>query len=244
MQVFQRGIDRREVLLHDGFAALAVGLLDRVLDLLDRFVLGQHAADGEEARLHDGVDTAAHAGRFGHFVAVDHEELQLLLDDVFLHVARQLGPHFVGTVHAVQQEHAAGRRVLQDVILFEEHPLVAADEVGRGDQIRRVNGPRTKAQMRGGQRAGLLGVIDEVALRVIGRLFADDLDRVLVRADRAVGTEAVEHRAHHIGRFGAERPDRHSRLVKVTSSMMPTVKWFFGLPAWPVRRTPPSPSRA
>ena len=151
MQVFQRRIDRREVLLHHRLAALAVGLLDRVLDLLDGFILGQHAADGEEARLHDGVDAPAHARVFRHLVAVDDEELQLLVDDVLLHVARQFVPHFVGTVHAVQQERAAGHRILQNVILLEEHPLVARHKVRRGDEVRRVNGARAKAQVRSRQ---------------------------------------------------------------------------------------------
>ena len=50
----------------------------------------QHAADGEEAGLHDGVDAAAHAGIVGHLVAVDHVELELLVDDLPLHRARQV----------------------------------------------------------------------------------------------------------------------------------------------------------
>jgi hypothetical protein len=46
---------RRRSSSDDGLAALAVGLLDGLLDgsMASR---GQHAADGEEAGLHDGVD--------------------------------------------------------------------------------------------------------------------------------------------------------------------------------------------
>ena len=40
---------------------LAVGLLDRLLDLRDRLLARQHAGDREEAGLHDRVDAAAHA---------------------------------------------------------------------------------------------------------------------------------------------------------------------------------------
>jgi len=54
----------RVVLLYDDLAAPAVGISDRLLDLLDGFVLGQHTGDGEEAGLHDGVDAATHAGVF------------------------------------------------------------------------------------------------------------------------------------------------------------------------------------
>ena len=87
VEMVERRVHRREVLLHDAFAALAVGLLDGVLDGRDGFVARQHAADGEEAGLHDGVDALAHAGLLGHFVAVDDVELQLLLDDLLLHRA-------------------------------------------------------------------------------------------------------------------------------------------------------------
>ena len=69
---------RRQSSLHNCFAALAVGLLDRLLDLRDGFFARQHAADGKEAGLHDGVDARAHPGFARDRVAVDHIELDLL----------------------------------------------------------------------------------------------------------------------------------------------------------------------
>ena len=56
----QRRVDGGEVALHDRPATRAVGLLDRRLDVADRLVGGQHTGQGEEARLHDGVDAVAH----------------------------------------------------------------------------------------------------------------------------------------------------------------------------------------
>ncbi len=47
--------------------------------------------------------------------------------------------------------------------------------------------------MTGGHAAGLLGVVNEVGLNFVVGAVADNLDRVLVGANRAVGTEAVEH---------------------------------------------------
>ena len=81
---------------------------------------------------------------------------------------------------------------------------MARDEIRAGDQIGRADRLRAEAQMRHRHRAGLLRVIDEIALRVIVRLLADDLDGIFVRADRAVGTEAVEQRADDVGRFRGE----------------------------------------
>jgi len=92
VEVAEGRIHGGEILLHHAFAALAVSLLDGVLDGLDGFLARQHSADGEEARLHDGVDATAHAGLLGHIVTVDDVELQLLVDDLLLHQAGQVVP--------------------------------------------------------------------------------------------------------------------------------------------------------
>ncbi len=71
---------------------------------------------------------------------------------------------------------------------------MTGDEVGVVDQVRGVDRLFAEAEVRDGDGAGFLGVIDEVGLgKVLGGL-ADDLDGVLVGADGAVGTEAEEHR--------------------------------------------------
>ena len=57
-----------------------------------------------------GVDAAAHAGLAGHFIGIDHVEVQFLFDDVFLHFLRQVIPNFFGTIDAVEQENPAGRQ--------------------------------------------------------------------------------------------------------------------------------------
>ncbi len=77
-------IHRREVFLHHAFAAPAVGLLDRVLDSGDGFFARQHAADREEAGLHDRVDVIRHAQITRHLMRVNHIEAQPLVEDVSL----------------------------------------------------------------------------------------------------------------------------------------------------------------
>jgi hypothetical protein len=72
------------------------------------------------------------------------------------------------------------------------------------DQVGRANGPRAEPQVRCGDRAGLLRVVDEVALREVLGLLADDLDRVLVRADGAVGPETDENAAADFRRLKVE----------------------------------------
>ena len=81
---------------------------------------------------------------------------------------------------------------------------MARDEAGAADEVRRADGARSEPEMAHRHRARLLGVVDEVALRRVPRGVADDLDAVLVGADRAVRAEAVEHGAHHLGVLGVE----------------------------------------
>ena len=99
---------------------------------------------------------------------------------------------------------APGSAHFEDVLAFQEGELVAGDEVRLGDQVAGMDGLGSKAQVRDGHRAGLLGIVDEVALRVVGGLFADDFDGVLVGADRAIRAEAVEDGAHGAGLLGGE----------------------------------------
>ena len=72
---------------------------------------------------------------------------------------------------------------------------MAGDEVGVREQVRALYGIAAEAEVRLRHGARFLRVVVEVALGEIVRLFADDLDGVLVRPDRAVGAESVEQGA-------------------------------------------------
>ena len=94
-EALERVVDRREVARDDGLAALRVGLLDERLDLGDGLLGRQDAGELEEARLHDGVDPAAHAGLVGDGERVDHPEVDLLVDEQLLDAAGQVVPDLV-----------------------------------------------------------------------------------------------------------------------------------------------------
>ena len=72
---------------------------------------------------------------------------------------------------------------------------MAGDEVGFLQQERRLDRPRAEAQMRNRDGAGLLGIVDEVALRVERRIVGDDLHGVLVGSNRPVRAEPDENGA-------------------------------------------------
>ena len=193
------------VAAHHLRAALAVGLLDRLLDVRDRLLARQDAGDAEEAGLHDGVDAAAHPHLLGQRVGVDREEADLLLDHLLLQLAGQAIPDRVRGAGRVQQEDRARSGVLEHVDLVHELELMAGHEARAVHQVGGADGARARAQVRDRDRAGLLGVVDEVALDVAVGLLADDLDRVLVGADGAVRAEAVEERGGDVLALGAER---------------------------------------
>jgi hypothetical protein len=91
-----------------GAAALAVGLVDRVLDLVDRLVARQHAREGEEAGLHDRVDAPAHADVVGDLVAVDRPQLEAALAHDPLALDGQVVPELAGRVRALNSTVAPG----------------------------------------------------------------------------------------------------------------------------------------
>ncbi len=204
VEVRERLVDGLEVHPYELGALLAVGLLDRLLDLGDRFLTREDTRDREEAGLHDRVDAPAHAGAVADLVAVDHVEADLLRDDLALDLDREMVPDLVGAVRGVQEENGAGSREIEDVVLLEEPELVAGDEARGPDEVGGADRLRTEAQVRDRDPARLLRVVDEVALGEVVGLLADDLDRVLVRADGAVRAEAEEDGSRHGGRLGVE----------------------------------------
>ena len=86
--------------------------------------------------------------------------------------------------------------------------LMATDEIGLGDQIGRADRLRPETKVRNGDRAGFLRVIHEITLGMVAGVLADDLDRVLVGPDGAVGTQPVKQRPKN-----ARWLDREGRIV-------------------------------
>ena len=203
VQTVERAVDRGLVALDHLGAAAAVGLGDRRLDPLDRLLARQDSGEGEEAGLQDDVCASGEADLAGDPAGVDRVHVDVLGEDLLLHRARQRIPHLVRRARTVEQQRRAVCRGAEHVDPVEQPELVAADEAGLLHEVGSADRLRPEAEVRDGLRAGLLRVVDEVALRVQA-LVAEDLDRVLVRADRPVRAEAEEDRAHRLGRLDVE----------------------------------------
>ena len=78
----------------------------------------------------------------------------------------------------------------------DEARVVGADQITGTDSL------RPEAQVRNRHGAGLLRIVDEIALGVQRRGVADDLDGILVGTHRAVGAEAVEQSLEGVGMTG------------------------------------------
>ena len=104
---------------------------------------------------------------------------------------------------AVDEEHAARLYVAHDrEALRDVGRNMAGNEVGLVDVVRALDRLVAEAQMAHRHAAGLLRVILEVGLHVLVGVVADDLDGVLVRADRAVTAQTPELALDGAGRCG------------------------------------------
>ena len=116
-----------------------------------------------------------------------------MLSDIALGLRRHVVVQLLVAPLAVDQEDTAVLHVPDHgEALDNVGGHMAGHEVGLVDIVGRADGVIAKAQMADGHAAGLLGVVLEVRLNILVGMVADDLDGVLVRADRAVATEAPE----------------------------------------------------
>ena len=97
----------------------------------------------------------------------------------------------------------------------------ASDEVGRADRL------RAETQMRDGDGAGLLRVVDEVALRPQIRFVADDLDEFLL-APTVPSAPSPKNTARTAPAGSTSKSSSTGNESPVMSSTMPTVKWARG----------------
>ena len=100
---------------------------------------------------------------------------------------------------AVQQEGAAFFQNFDHIVAADVSRNVARNEVGSRYQPRHIDRAFSKTQVRGGDSAGLFGVVNEIRLSVHIGIVSDDFDAVFVGTDRSVGSEPPKHTAGDVG---------------------------------------------
>ena len=194
---------RADVHVHNRLALQAIGILNGKLNHAFGFVFRQYARNLEVSGLHRGIDTPTQTERLGNAQRINDVELGLLGDQGFLDSLRQPVPDLVCAKGAVQQERSPLLQRVEHFVTLKEAELMASQEVGFADQVGAADRILAETQVRDRARTGFLRVIHEVTLRVVFGCLADDLNRVLVTAYRAIGTEAPEHRSVNTGGLAA-----------------------------------------
>src|ERR1700722_680473 len=127
-QLLERAVHGLKVHLYYSVALAAVGLADRLLDVVQRLLAGQYARYRKKAGLEHRVGADAEPDVAGDLRSIDDEKTQFLVDDLLLHRKRQFNPGMVLAVRAIQQGNPAGSRDPQRILALEECKLVACDE--------------------------------------------------------------------------------------------------------------------
>ena len=189
-------VDGVAVGLDDLGTLLAVGLLDGLLHVAFRLGVRYDVGYLEERRLKNHVLALGAAGLGRDVQSVDGIHLDLLLGEQVLHGRGKLGVELLVRPLAVEQEGAALFERGDHVVHRDVSGLVASHEIRLVDEVLGMDGLIAETQVRQREAARLLGVVFEIALRVLVGVVADDLDAVLVRTHGAVAAEAVELAAH------------------------------------------------
>ena len=199
LELIQAGLDGPQVHGHHRIALAAVVVVDGGGDRRQGLPPRQHAAEREEGHLHHGVDPASHAGLAGQPRRIDLPHPQLQVPDPPALVRRQPLPGFGRIPGAVEQQGAAALQAGQGIEPYQDIPVVHGHQGGALDAVGRPDRPGSDAQVRHRDRASLFGVVHEVTLHEQGCALADNANRGLAGAHRAVAAEAVQHRPHLAG---------------------------------------------
>ncbi len=188
------GIDGVVVHLNDGVALSAEGLLGHVLHVFDSLVVGHNLGiNAEERRLENGVRPAFKSEFACDVDSVDNVEVDVLFGDVLLNLCGQeFFELFNRSSVGVDEECAALFDVARHIVAGDVGGVGALNEVCGVDEVFRLYGRIAETEVGNRDAARLLGVVEEVRLRVLVGVVADNLDGVLVCANGTVGTETVE----------------------------------------------------
>ena len=176
--MFFCGVDRVVVHLHDGVALSCEGLIRHLLHEVDRLgVRHDLLVDEEERRLQNGVRPAAEAELRRNGDRVDDIQLRVLLCEGVLDLGGQVGFElFDARPGSVEKEGTAVLEIADHVVADDVGGVVAGDEVRRVDEVFALDGRLAETEVGDGDAARLLGIIEEVCLRVHIGVVADDLD--------------------------------------------------------------------
>ncbi len=109
---------------------------------------------------------------------------------------------FRAGIFGVEEEHSAGLDAIEHVVAPNVCRIVAGYEIRLVDKVWRADLLFSEPQMGYRYPVGFLRVIHKISLGEHVRVVADDLDRILVRADGSIRAKPPEHASEGLRIFG------------------------------------------
>ncbi len=128
--ILKGGINRLLVHIDHLVTRLAVRLDNGTLDFSNGLIQGNNIGNLEEGGLHNDVDARPQAKLFTQSHPVDNIELQLFVNNLLLHIFRQIRPDIVFAKGRVQQEGCTLFGIFEHVVLFQERKVMTGNKVG------------------------------------------------------------------------------------------------------------------
>ena len=202
--VFAATVNGCIVLVNDILSLLAIALDDEFLHLLNSQVNGDHFSDAEECALENGVGAVAQPDFLCDFGGVDVVDGDVVVSEIFLDFCGEVLGQFLAFPDCVEQEGAVVAQTACHIIHVKVGLYVTCHEVRGVHQVCGAYWRVAETEVRAGEAARFLRVVGEICLAVLACVVADNFDGVLVCANCAVGSEAVE-----FGFIGALVAERH-----------------------------------
>jgi len=166
--------------------------------------IGRNPGESEETGLHDRIDAAAQSRVAGDAIGIDDVDPEALVEDLGLDFTRKVIPDPVGSSGAFNKKMPPGAAYCSTSQRSRKSKLMAGQKPRLPNERGRAELDGGSSEMRDRHRAGFARIVHEVALHPAVRAFTDNLDRVLVGADRSVGAESEEHGSKNLRRFNVE----------------------------------------
>ena len=180
---FDKVVARRRVYcvvvhLNDRIALSAERFFSHVLHILDSLVVGHNLrVNAEERRLQNGVGSAAQSQIRRNLDSVNNVKIYVLFSDILLNLCGQKAfKRFNRGCRGVYKEGTAVLNVARHIVAGNVGGVRALNEVCAVNQIFRLNGRVAETEVRYGYTARFLGIVEEVRLRVLVRMVADNFN--------------------------------------------------------------------
>ena len=199
----------------DLFTLSRIGLDDGIFHVLHGIINRNDVCKLEESCLQDRIGTIAQADFHSNLRGIDNVEGNMFLRNLAFDAGFQVFIQVIYAPAAVEEEDTAIFNFADNIVILNIGFFVAGNEISRFYIIGRPDRYVTKTQMRFCYATGFLRIVFKISLYVLVRVIADDLDGVLVGANRTVRAKAPELAADDAFGLEVHRYERNGQVRNV-----------------------------